>query len=132
MTKAPIELIGCPIFAVNPVGRGSNQRCLLAYIDHLVLPRVHQLSPFAKSAITQVTGLSALAMTCLPGIAMPDIREGSIGIDTFHRGAAILLGRPNLSRLLEILLRMGLEYGARGAAIPVTRVKSNPPWAGEL
>ncbi len=132
MTKAPIELIGCPIFAVNPVGRGSNQRGLWAYNDHLVLPLVRKLGQVAKPAITQVTGLSALAMTCLPRIAMPDIREGSIGIDTFHRGAAILLGRPNLSRLLEILLRMGLEYGARGAAIPVTRVKSNPPWAGEL
>ncbi len=58
--------------------------------------------------------------------------------DTFNAGVLSklselgMLTRASLAALSEDALRMALEHGARVAAVTVSRVGANPPWAGEL
>lgn len=58
--------------------------------------------------------------------------------DTFNAGVLArlaengCLARQTLNRIDDAILRQALEFGARVAAITVSRVGANPPWSNEV
>jgi len=77
-----------------------------------------------------------------PEVQVPAVRVqicDTVGAgDTFNAGVLAKLSelgqlrKSSLNHLSEDILREVLSHGARVAAITVSRVGANPPWAGEL
>ena len=70
--------------------------------------------------------------------ATADVKDTVGAGDTFNAGALAklcqmgLLHKPELRRLPVEALQEAMAYGAKVAAVTVTRAGANPPWAGEL
>lgn len=106
--------------------------------------KVQELQDMGPSVVILTRGSEGATGFLASGVEVhvPAIRAeivDTVGAgDTFNAGFLAKLSElgelrmPNLRELSETALRDALTHGARVAAITVTRVGANPPWAEEL